>query len=304
MPIAGKFRFPSRYVQLMSLGLTLVSVLGFERLCQHTVEETAVHRRRVGDLTVIGGVLISFVVTALAFATRAQQVQENPVRVALGFAVFLVAGLLIVAASRGFRWALVLLPILAAADAGYYGIGYAIWGKSSNIQERLAADHFPEDPTDARLYGGDFASTIAGRNRADGIDGLNPYQRLQYSDLNSLRASCVGWVFPPDPSLLSEPAWNGDPVAPPILDVVPQLQKAADGWYRVPDPVAYARLVTSAVVSTNPGHDIEHIDVATTSLVMEPVDLENGASGEVSIVERRPGRLVLDTDTPGHGQRA
>jgi hypothetical protein len=64
---------------------------------------------------------------------------------------------------------------------------------------------------------------------------------------------------------------------------------------RVDGALPRARLVASAVVSADPGAEIERIDVATKALVAEPVAIESGPPGTAAIDRDDPGAVTIST---------
>ncbi len=69
-------------------------------------------------------------------------------------------------------------------------------------------------------------------------------------------------------------------------------------WFELPDPMSRARLVSEALVSTDPARDLEGLDYARIALVDAPIDLE-GPVGEARVLEDRPGVIAVSTNTSG-----
>jgi hypothetical protein len=68
---------------------------------------------------------------------------------------------------------------------------------------------------------------------------------------------------------------------------------------RLPPPLPRARLVASARVSTDPSHDVGVVNVETTALVDQPVELDAGAPGRADWRADDPGDLQLAVTVPG-----
>jgi hypothetical protein len=66
----------------------------------------------------------------------------------------------------------------------------------------------------------------------------------------------------------------------------------------VSDPLPRARLVSRAVASSNPGRAIHAVDIATTAVVSEPLPLEDGPAGTVSMAQDRPGWIRVGAIAP------
>jgi hypothetical protein len=70
---------------------------------------------------------------------------------------------------------------------------------------------------------------------------------------------------------------------------------AGDRFEELAGALPRARLVTRAVATAVPEVEITAIDVATTALVDEPVELEAGVAGEATIEEDDPGAVRIAT---------
>jgi hypothetical protein len=58
------------------------------------------------------------------------------------------------------------------------------------------------------------------------------------------------------------------------------------------------RLVSEAVADQDPASALASIDAATTAVVAAPIPLEPGPPGRASLVEDRPGRILIATEAP------
>lgn len=301
LPVVNIFRFPSRYLHVASLAMALVGAVALADLMRLRAKRESLGRPTLWALLAV--VILSEAVAASAFYTESWQSVTMPGHLMAGPVLFLCGALLIVATARGIRFAPGLLVALTAADISYYAMTYAVWYEHSPIDERLASQSTP--PTNdqsLRLLGGrifDLDSlAMSGWKRIDGFEGLPPYKRLDYRVANARRVANVGWVtratqqralhgFARDYSIFSSTDVEGLPGT------------SDDLWFHQPDPLPRVRCVTKTVVSDEPAKAIVDIDVVTTALVDEPVDLDDQEPGTATLVSERPGVLQLKATVPG-----
>ncbi len=140
----------------------------------------------------------------------------------------------------------------------------------------------PPQPLDdqCKVFTGD-QMVLAGWYRADGYAGLEPQRQLDYASLPALQVAATAWVR-----------------REATTSHIPGLVARGDDWLEVPQPLPRVRLVTRAVASRDPGHDIGHIDVRTTALTEYPLDLPAASPGRVEVTTDRPGRLDVNVATP------
>jgi hypothetical protein len=163
LPIVNRFRFPTRAMVLLQFGIAILAALSFKRLTKQQGEPEAVApgvcspsdiaipnagqpslvpraNRRDNALWLIP--IISFAVSLVAWFNFREF--ANP------FAWLFVGPLLIAAAvamvvqiAHGHRWAIVGLIALAAVDAATYGMSYAIWPRTSDLNQFAAYTNHP-----------------------------------------------------------------------------------------------------------------------------------------------------------------
>ncbi len=132
--------------------------------------------------------------------------------------------------------------------------------------------------------------TLAGWSRVDGYAGLEPAKRLDYRSPAALRIAGARWIS--SVALANAPSVAAH-VAPVPSDGV-RTQFASLG-----EPLPRARFVAQAAVSGDPVHDIAKIELQTTALVEESVDL-TASSGlaKAEITSDLPGDIALRVATP------
>lgn len=285
LPVLGLFRAPARHILLVHLALATLGALAFEDLRRLGQRHERVAWSRLWPLALapLLGVLAAAIAPRLAgspaLAAIASQTASAPWAWA-GPGLALLAGGLVALAARGARVALPALVLFAAAEQAGYGLSYA-WTEAPVAWSRFRSRPAELPPPDRayRVHGGatDFPRKLPnvlslwGYRLINGYAGANALRELDYTTLPALRVAGVQWVRRSD-----RPGWE-------ILSV--------------PGALPRARLVTRAVASARPADVLASIDVATTALVPEPLQLGPGPAGRVAIHEDRPGRVALSTDS-------
>lgn len=291
LPVVGSFRCPSRYIVLFELATAVLAALGFALLARQTRSGRTAMWQELRPLAFVVGLSFLAAVAGLIlrhhprFSPSAWGTAAGPLLMAGGAA-------LIALAARGRAWALVGLVLFTAADLGYYGLTYAVTTGHCSLQHytdttarrpveavtpTLDASGFP-----LRVLGGENPLAMIGWTRLDGYAGLEPARRLDYSRLASLQAAGVRWLQ-----------------VDKKRELPAGLRRLPGGWLEVPDPLPVVRLVSRAQTSGDPGRDLSAIDVRTTVLTSEPVELDAGPPGRLVQVDHRPGRIDVTLDTPG-----
>ena len=296
VPVINKFRGPERLILFYQLGASILAGLGLAQLV------SCVERREKASLrqaAILAIPLLVSAATALVMlyidrypATPFQELIADrlaPTRnILAGPAFMLIATALVIAAARGWRLALLGLVAFTLFDVGYYGLRHH---PRDTIDGLLSRIDVPEDIEDGERIDPDFhpvyqatGPSMKGVRVSLGYDGSIPNDTLDYySQVQAMRVGSVRWRRT-------------------RYGAAPELAEAADAgltWLEVGDPMPRARFVPHAQVSDDPYRDIERIDVAATALVSEPVALDEGATGEVTIVKDRPGRIALQATATG-----
>jgi hypothetical protein len=268
-------------IVLMHLALAVLAAIALDVLLRNRTPET--ERPNAGH-PLWWIVAASALVAAAAPLLWPGHIAAWPLVVA-GPVLLGIAAWLVQRVANGARWALVGLVVLTAADLGVYGLGYAAVTQTAPLPQYAQTSAQPHEKAGRRLAL-DISQPyqnhpqagnrilLAGWHRVGGYAGLPPQRSLDYRQPNALRVAGAHLQAQPEPS-------------------VPGGVK----FRTIAGPVADARLVTKAVRSSDPASDIEQIDVRTTALVEEPLNLPRGRRGEVTIVKRRAGQLSLITET-------
>jgi hypothetical protein len=226
LPLVNRFRFPTRAVVLLQFGVAILAALSFARLTNQTGEPQALApggcapsdmavpnaghpslarraNRRVNALWLIP--IISFAVSLVAwysfreFANSIAWLFVGPMLIAAAVA-------LVVQIASGHRWAITGLIVLAAVDAATYGMSYAIWPRTSDLNQFAAnANHPPANDLQGRLLADDRDPStrlragnrllLAGYALADGYAGLEPARNGGTSSIDFARQAGVAWEY-------------------------------------------------------------------------------------------------------------
>jgi hypothetical protein len=175
--------------------------------------------------------------------------------------------------SRGARPALFILPIFVAFDLGSWGLGYAFPDPPRTIGELAASVEVPDTiPAGSRIAAPALtdacnAALLRGYGIIPAYVGLPPARVLPRAEEATLRLAGVSW------------------------------RQIDDAWVRV-DAMPRARLVADVRQSADIAREIHRVDISTTALVDERLPLIEGPAGFVTIVDDRPGRIVIDVNAP------
>lgn len=292
LPGVGEFRLSARYLVLVHLAIAILAAAALARLGSSA--------RVSGHAPWPGGWKIVALSGAVALALRLLLPIErvgSPAGAAIGPVLFAVAVWLFTLALRGERIASALLIVLAAADAGLYGLSYVALPASRTLESVVESLPAPEanaarlatfQPDDTGKFLGN-QWILRGWRMSDGYAGLLPANRLDGRSLVGLRLSAVGTVLR-----------RGE------RPMVEGLLPADDRMDLVPDPLPRFRLATRAIVAGSPASDSASIrsgalandQLATTVMVEAAMALE-GPAGEATVISDRPGALDIEVRAPG-----
>jgi hypothetical protein len=288
LPVIGVIRVPSRFSAVLFCSGALFAAIAFADL--ERGDPSPRRRRSAWWIWLVPAA--SWIAAGLALVLRdpaqgwarfAQQ-QNSVAMVVLGPLVFAVAAALFTAAVRGHRAALFGLVALALTDHVGYGASLWWYDPPQTLDEFRADVLAPPEVAPQRVaayrdFGWDssperpwrwWSSTqwiVHGAQLVSGYAGLMPAKRLDYEKPASLRVASASVL--------------------------------AKDWFRhLPGALSRARMVASAQQSAEPAVDIEAIDVATTALVDEPVDLEPGPAGVAAIQRYEPGAIRIASSAP------
>ena len=288
LPLVGSFRCPCRYSLLFHFAMCVLAAIGFLVLARRQERGDRIAWRVAAPLAWLVG--LSTLAVPVCLAAFPRSVFGPWPGIVAGPLLIGVAALLVVAAARGSRTALVGLILLTAADLGYYGLSKAYpYAETLRRFQTQAAVARPPSKLDGRIFldvdheaiRTGNALVMLGYLRADGYAGLMPGRELDYHLLAALRAAQVSWVRQ------SQAAAS-----------IQGLSSPDRHWLGVPDPLARVRLVAQAQVSQAPAREIATIRLETTALVESPVTIPPGPHGFATLVSDRPGHLHVHVDAP------
>ena len=285
LPLINVFRVPARYILLVHFAIGILSAIAFADLCGLAWRTD----RRPGPtlwplslLPIVSVGVALFFLWARTLPASASwtlslvTAQLAPtLHVLVGPVLVTLATGLVVAASRGVPYALGGLIVFAVLDQGAYGLSYVVSPWPTDVASFADSQPAPPDASHGRLQSFNTALILKELHLAGGYVALAPKRQLAAMSTGHLRAAGVRWVD----------------VSPAVGFPDPQAAR----WVQVPGPVARVRLVSRVVKSHAPGKDIDGIDLETTALVAEPLQLEEGPPGRASISSDRPGRISIAT---------
>lgn len=277
-PLLDKLRASHRSMVLVHLASAALAAVAFAELGTRASSGKPLPWRRLWPLLVVPLLSVG-VVAAVGVLARLgpdspgmRFIASTPL---LLFGVLLVAGAtaLVVAACRGRRFAASAMVLFMAFDLGVFGISYLWKVPPVSVAEWAESREQPPVPTPHRVHYGQSAArnvavSIAGIQMTEGYMQLRYPKLLDYDQPEAQRLAGVGWAL------------------------------SAGRWVEVPNPLPKVRLVAHARVSKSPAADLYAIDLETTALVPNAVDLEDGLPGRVEILEERPGRIRATVSAP------
>ena len=273
------FRAPTRHLMVVHLSLSVLAAIVLDDVLDLVRRREMINWQRLWPLAVPCALSLgTAVVAAILIASGSREPLSGVTATAPWLALFVVVPLLFAAAARGKPWAPLLLVVIAAADQGYWGYQY-LFGEPlrplMTIDEMAMLARVPESGQSGDLI--------------DTRPGVVPFQ----NDL-ILRGFRV---------------WQGYVGLPPVLrlnntNTTAQLAGAKwrateSGFAPIQPAVERARLLTKARVSSNVADDILAINVLDEALVDRSIGDLSGPPGSARVVEDVPGRIVVDTTSPG-----
>jgi hypothetical protein len=283
LPLVGGFRCPCRAIVLFQLCFAVAAAIGLMLLVRSRDDDQPTQR----DVRWLWAVVGLSVLAALLVPVKYPQQIAEPGLVWFGPLAMVTAALLMMSALRGSRLAMMLLLAMTAADLGGYGLSYAATSRRSTVDQVVARQPTPPQPTTHRVLadaGAEEAiryriangTSLAGIRRVHGYAGLPPRRQLDYGQHSALRAAGVDWVL-----------------RRPGTDKIAGLTRHDEHWSRSPDPLPRAHLVCQAQRSDHPRHDLAKIDLTTTALVDTAAEISGDRPGTAEITEDRPGRIEI-----------
>jgi hypothetical protein len=287
LPLANRFRFPSRAIVIAELGiamLTAVAWIELRRKASFTPNQSPGAWRAIS--VGCGLSLALAVVGPLAwpdFVAAHWKIWAGP-------ALFVMAALVVAAAARGRRWASYAAPALLAADLAIYGLSAGAYLETADIEAyRARTVRPPADlPNGARVVYGHGAGDervgdrllLTGLARADGYAGLLPRKQLDYQAENVQRAA--GALYRGIPPRGAEAA----------ASVATETT-----WIPIKNPLPRARLVTQSIVGEPPA-DLSGFDLNRAAISAEQLTLRKAVPGQATIGAERAGSIDVTTIAP------
>ena len=269
LPLVSAFRSPCRYLLLAHFGIAWLAAIGYAELARGRPE-------RRGWLALAGVLGAALLATLIGWAT-AWTGQIAPTEFLWGgfLLVVLFAGL-VAAAARGWRGALLLLPLLACADVAVYGLSYLWKTPPQTLAAYRARIPLPDNDLspDARVAGLLNETLLRDWRATDGYVALRPRRRLDYTTTAARQLS------------------GAEAVGVVNQETAPTEFKT---WIQLPRPLPRARLVTRTQISAQPEVDLENIAPETTALVAEELALPSGEAGQATLLTAQNGRLMIET---------
>jgi hypothetical protein len=270
LPVFGSFRAPARFILLLHFAMAIVAAAVFDDL------KAWVASRPHNRPTILFGVIAATVFVSAGVSIGGVVAGGGgAVKAAQSLSVFAATGALLALAVRGWPWAIVLLPIVAAVDLGAWGYFY-VWREPPASLARLTvrADRPPGRPGDL-VYAAEPSNSpvLAGYRVANGYVALMPRRAVEIDNPIAQRLAGVDW------------------------------RKTLLNWEFVPEPMPRARIVHEvSVARRNVGRAVSQIDLDRSVVVPLAIDVDavQGAD-EVRVVDDRPGRITISLRTSGRG---
>ena len=288
LPLIGNFRCPSRYRLISQVGLAMLAAIGLtDLIARGESGETVlpVGVRLITSLAAFAGLC------ALSIALVSDR--YSPHFSTAGILVSLIgraAGLLLLkAASNRVPGAVELLLLLVVLEPVIkpwrsYELGHrAMKGEvyrfsaygppPTSVGQRVRFWH--GGPTDDEPFRVPLSDALLLKDFRlyDGFLGLPPWRPYlsEEANLTFMRVASVSWRYRADSEIGS--------------------------WVPIPDPMPLVRLVARAQVIGKLPADLVSIDPSDTALVDYPIELPPGPPGDARLIDYRPGRIVVETNS-------
>ena len=300
IPLVDQFRAPARYVLFTQLALAVLAALALARLARSVSPNDPISGRGLWAPWCVA--VVSALVAVWWIRRTGQPVvdggQGGMLVVALGpmlFAtlgpmLFAAAAYLLTLAARGARWALIGLVLLAAADQALYGLGgvlawqdYIARADVPDLFEAETSGLVPRGPARIARGGNPNIWVLDGYRTLEGYAAIEPRRILDYRSPQALSVAGVEYVHV-DLQRVAE---------------LPGAEPLTDYWYRIPAPLARARLVAESRVSERPDVDLPAVDVERVALTGRDLSLSGGPASTAEIVRDEPGDIQVATAADG-----
>jgi hypothetical protein len=284
VPVVGTFRISARYLVLFHLALAMLAALAFSALSEPSAREERASWRRLWPLALpVAASILACLAPRLPegvwpsylrdpYIASTPFVLAGPLLIGLGSA-------LVALAARGSRAALIGLLAFAAADQAAYGFQMVALNAPMDLAKFVGERPFPPGAEVGSRVKFDRLFMIWQNQYSmrrlrlvQGYVSLMPRQLLSYDKPSCLRVAGVDWIMPGADE-------HGQP------------------WFHAPwTALPRARLVTRTQLSSDPGRDIDAIEIETTALTDRLVSLPTAEPGQARIGNDRPGKIDVVTE--------
>jgi len=277
MPIAGLFRAPARYILLAEFSGAVAVAIAYADLVRLWEGRSRLEGRRPW---LVLSLPLASIGVALAWALGGGRTTDSVSEPGLSPDVLILAGpiflvgssALFLLSARRVRGALLGIAMLACLDQAAYGLIFVSRSPPTDIQTFLGRWPIPPQLGDHRLNWGPPPLSMMGIRLASGYMALTPQRQLQVGQYRlrtenpeslraALRVAGVGWAYK----------------------------------RRVADPLPRARLVTHARRTQDLERDLGLVDLGSTALVSEAIELGGGVRGSAEILRDLPGDVEIRT---------
>jgi hypothetical protein len=269
LPVVGWFRGPSRFVLVLHFALAIVAAIVFDDLLRLTAER----RRSLPSRRALGALAIPVIAGALVALAAFVATGRGGARGLGSIAVMMGTAMLVGLSARGHRIALMAIPAVFALDVGWWGYRYLWYQPPASVKEIALTADVPSGSPGELLYNPRMSNVpvLQGYRVSNAYVALLPRRVLDPAEPIAQRLAGVAW------------------------------RRTPNGWERVQGQMARVRLVGQARASTDPKRDIETIDINRVALVEGAFAVDGGPPGDAKLVADRPGRIVVEAQSPGRG---
>ena len=293
LPLIGLFRDPARHIVLVQWAMSVLVAIAFAEMADLIKRRECLPWKNLWPLSIPA--ILSLSTAGLAIWVMSQPSHSGgPIfllahtyssvgRVLAGLGLMLMSTGLVVLASRGYRWSLVLLILLTTSDVMAWGMDYIIHRPTTinllrssppmSVEEYLKIIPEPPDALPGRIacprnWPWANALIMKGYRLMAGYVALEPARTLDTRSLTFQRLSNVRWTV------------------------------SGDRWEKIQDPMPRVRLVTRILPDAPAAITEDRIDISKAAWVDAPVLLEPGKQGTARLSIDRPGLIAVEVSAP------
>jgi hypothetical protein len=271
LPLLETLRGSSRHIVLAHLGFAILAAVTVDDLLRLAT------RRERGDKAsawlwtpAVASTLIGALALTVFGDAATSGVRMSPTLIVVGASFMALTTLLVLDASRGAAYGVLIVMPLLALDLGLWGYSYVFSGGVRSVQQIADTANAPPAAPGSMLHQTSRSVSpnlllLRNFSVARPYVGLQPARVMPLSTTSQLRIAGIDWA------------------------------EAASGWQAVADVMPRARIVANAIVAKDPVAELGGIDVRTTALVdREMPPLTSDATSR--LIEDVPGRIAVDVD--------